>query len=66
MILVVRTYMAYVSCPQQMPRLMCDPQITIEDKEMAVWYFSRSHSAKSPTFNFLKVSRSSFALYIVT
>ncbi|KAG8976508.1 hypothetical protein FRB90_009164, partial [Tulasnella sp. 427] len=27
--------------------------ITIEDETMAVWYFSRGHSAKSPDFNFI-------------
>ncbi|KAG8979308.1 hypothetical protein FRB90_008101, partial [Tulasnella sp. 427] len=27
-------------------------QVTIEDSTMAVWYFSRSHSAKSPDFDF--------------
>ena len=32
-------------------------QITIEDDTMAVWYFSRSHSAKSPDFKFTEVRK---------
>ncbi|KAG8929939.1 hypothetical protein FRC01_003486 [Tulasnella sp. 417] len=31
--------------------------ITIEDSNMTVWYFSRSHSAKSPAFDFTKDPR---------
>ncbi|KIO32631.1 hypothetical protein M407DRAFT_18394 [Tulasnella calospora MUT 4182] len=31
--------------------------ITIEDSNMTVWYFSRSHSAKSPAFDFTKYPR---------
>ncbi|KIO23497.1 hypothetical protein M407DRAFT_62150, partial [Tulasnella calospora MUT 4182] len=32
-------------------------QITIEDSKMTVWYFSRSHSAKSPASDFTKDPR---------
>jgi hypothetical protein len=32
------------------------PQITIENTEMAVWYFSRSHLVKSQTFDFTEVN----------
>jgi len=30
-------------------------QITIEGEDMAVWYFSRSHSVKSESFDFTQV-----------
>ncbi|KIM51731.1 hypothetical protein SCLCIDRAFT_142631 [Scleroderma citrinum Foug A] len=36
------------------PRRMYIYGITIEDDTMAVWYFSRSHSAKSPEFKFME------------
>ncbi|KAG9048245.1 hypothetical protein FS837_000381, partial [Tulasnella sp. UAMH 9824] len=39
-------------CMNDDPRRMHVYAITIEDYQMNVWYFSRSHSAKSPEFNF--------------
>ena len=30
-------------------------QISIEGEDMAVWYFSRSHSVKSESFDFTEV-----------
>jgi len=31
-------------------------QITIEGEDVAIWYFSRSHSVMSKSFDFTKVS----------
>lgn len=44
-------------CMNDDPRRMHIYGITIEDSEMTVWYFSRSHSAKSPAFDFTKDPR---------
>ncbi|KIO32593.1 hypothetical protein M407DRAFT_18367 [Tulasnella calospora MUT 4182] len=41
-------------CMNDDPRRMHIYGITIEDSMMTVWYFSRSHSAKSPAFDFTK------------
>ncbi|KAG9011453.1 hypothetical protein FRB90_007242 [Tulasnella sp. 427] len=40
-------------CMNDDPRRMYMYGITIEDTTMAIWYFSRSHSVKSPDFNFI-------------
>ncbi|KAG8938392.1 hypothetical protein FRC04_008941 [Tulasnella sp. 424] len=44
-------------CMNDDPRRMHIYGITIEDSTMAVWYFSRSHSAKSPDFDFVEDPR---------
>ncbi|KAF8636246.1 hypothetical protein AX17_003731 [Amanita inopinata Kibby_2008] len=36
--------------------------ITIEDERMTLWYFSRSHSAKSESFNFIEDKESLIAI----
>ncbi|KAG8914999.1 hypothetical protein FRC01_003836 [Tulasnella sp. 417] len=41
-------------CMNTDPRRMHIYGITIEDSNMTIWYFSRSHSAKSPSFDFTK------------
>ena len=37
-------------------------QITIEDCDVSLWYFCRSHTAKSEPFNFLEVSLRCFPI----
>ncbi|KIO24428.1 hypothetical protein M407DRAFT_26139 [Tulasnella calospora MUT 4182] len=44
-------------CMNDDPRRMHVYGITIEDSKMTVWYVSRSHSAKSPAFDFTKHPR---------
>ncbi|KAG8948429.1 hypothetical protein FRC04_009799 [Tulasnella sp. 424] len=44
-------------CMNDDPRRMHIYGITVEDSTMAVWYFSRSHSVKSPDFDFVEDPR---------
>ena len=59
MIPVTRTYMVYVLVFSSARRFLSDDfsQITIKDDTMAVWYFLRSHSAKSPDFKLTEVRK---------
>ena len=56
---VAHTYMVYVLVFSSACHFPSDDfsQISIEDDTMAIWYFSQSHSAKSPDFKLTEVRK---------